>query len=110
MKIGEKVSFFDENTKQLTGIVSALRPDNLNEDGKVTRSNLIDVKVSRMQGTSQIYENTPLKQDLEEGENSFCYELLKEQKPSGAATVATMTAKPSIAAKAVKSIFNRNKP
>ena len=83
MQVGDKVIFFDENKKEFTGIVDAMKPDKLNQETrKVIRSNLIDVKVSRMQGVFQIYQNTPLKQDLEKGEKTFYYELLKKEKPS----------------------------
>lgn len=83
MQVGDKVIFFDENKKQLTGIVDAINSDKLNEETrKVIRSNLIDVKVSRMPGTFQIYQDTPLKQDLQKGEKTFYYEPLKQEKPS----------------------------
>jgi len=93
MRVGDKIVFFDENKKQFKGIVSALRDDKVNqENGKVIRSNLIDVKVSRMQGVFQTYENAPLKQDLEEGEKIFCYELLKKGKTSsGTVSLETIT-------------------
>ena len=120
MKVGEKVIFFDENKKQLTGIVSALRVDKINqENGKVIRSNLIDVKVSRMQGVFQTYESVPLKQDLEEGEKTFCYELVKKQKKSTntdstiSNTITTntdnITTTVSDTANKIKSIFTKSK-
>lgn len=80
MKIGDKIRFFDENKREFIGIVDAIKPDKLNQETrKVIRSNLIDVKVSRLQGTFQIYENTPLKQDLQKGEKTFYYELIKNK-------------------------------
>ena len=80
MKVGDKISFSDENKRQFTGTVTALKPDRLNQDGKVIRTNLIDVKVSRMPGVFQIYESVPSKHDLKAGEKTFCYESLKSTK------------------------------
>lgn len=96
MQVGDKITFFDENKRQFKGIVDALRPDKINQETKkVIRKNLIDVKVSRMQGVFQIYENTPLKQDLEAGEKTFCYELIKKEKPSIAKVVKAIVTKNS---------------
>ena len=80
MQVGDKIIFFDENNREFKGIVDAIRNPRVNEDGKIIRKNLIDIRVSRMQGVSQIYENAPLKQDLEKGEKTFCYQLIKKEK------------------------------
>ncbi len=99
MNLGDKITFFDEYGQQFKGIVDVIRNPRVNADGKIIRKNLIDVKVSRMQGVFQIYENTPLKQDLEKGEKTFCYQLIKKEK----SIVDTKTDK------AVKSIPSKKK-
>ncbi len=80
MEIGDKITFFDEYGQQFKGIVDVIRNPKVNVNGKIIRKNLIDIRVSRLQGVFQIYENTPLKQDLEEGEKTFCYQLIKKEK------------------------------
>ena len=77
MELGDKIAFFDENKKQFTGTVSLIRDPKVNQDGKLIRKNLIDVKVRRMLGVLQTYENVPLKSDLDIGEKTFYYELQK---------------------------------
>lgn len=94
MQVGDKVIFFDENNRQFKGIVDAIKPDKLHsQTAKVIRSKLIDVKVSRMPGTFQIYKDTPLKQDLQKGEKTFYYELLKKEKPSVVKSVKPIVSK-----------------
>ena len=80
MHIGDKVSFSDENKHQFTATVSALRADKVNQDGKVIRSNLIDITVRRVGTILQTYESVPLKSDLKEGENTFFYEVQSTKK------------------------------
>jgi len=62
MKVGQKVTFYDENHKKHIGLVIELHA-----------KNQLDIQITRKPGASQLYLKVPLKDDVPEGVKNFYY-------------------------------------